>query len=92
MYEERELISLMLSVFALAFVLAQPRKLKSIPFSGFLTASFITLWMSWAFSFIEGFVWEPFFNFLQHGFSGLSAVLLAVWSGHVLLRKRAVGR
>lgn len=63
----------------MAFVLLQWSDFRRLPHARLLLGAFGALWASWGFSVIEVFFWETGFNFLQHLFSGMGGILLALW-------------
>ena len=79
MFQEREVFALLLSIGVLVFAVRQGDSLRQIPHWRTLLTSLAMMLASLACSVIEGVVWEPFFNFIQHFCGALSAVLLAVW-------------
>lgn len=79
MFQEREVITLILGVVVFVFALRQRELLCQIQSWPLLFTSFALMLTSLACSVIEGVGWEPFFNFIQHLCSALSALVLAVW-------------
>lgn len=77
--EEREVLSLMISCCVMVFVLFNWSKLKLLSHAKILLACFTALFASWTFSVVEDIIWKEELNFLQHLFSGISGILLAIW-------------
>ena len=75
------MLSLLLGSFVFVFGLIHWAKIKRLPKARWLAACFVTLYASWAFSVIEDLFWKERLNFLQHLFSGISGILLAIWLG-----------
>ena len=80
MLEDRECVSALLAVFAGIFILCIRKRIAGVPFHTLLFAAFACIACSWVLSVAEAFVWEEGLNFLQHLFSGLSGLLLALWA------------
>ncbi len=76
---ENEIVMLLIGVGVLIFILGSRRRLKSLPASNILIAGFYVLLASWTVTVLEGFFWEPFLNYIEHGCHAVSAVIVAVW-------------
>lgn len=85
MIEQRELLSLLIAAAVVVYLSLHSHRLRRVRHYRPLLASFLVLAASWFCSVIEGFFWEDGFNTLQHFFSGLSAILLAIWCRRVYL-------
>ncbi|MBW1705074.1 MAG: hypothetical protein JRJ86_07885 [Deltaproteobacteria bacterium] len=79
MAQENEIVMLLLGIGVLIFMLGNRQKIKLIPVSNVLIASFYTLIAGWVLTVIEGFIWQEFLNILEHFCYAGSSVLMAVW-------------
>ena len=79
MIEVSESVTWSLGVVVFIFALTQKRYLCRLPNYGYLAFSYTALLLSWTMTILEGFVLESLFNFLEHSFLLLSAILLAIW-------------
>ena len=92
MVEERELVSLLLStgVFVLAY--RNRKNLSYLTSFPLLFASVSVLVGAFVATVLEGILWSPAFNFIEHASYGLSSVFLAVWAWMSWMRPRREGR
>jgi hypothetical protein len=79
MFEQREVITLLLAAGVLAFIVIHRETLKSVPNWPVLFASFLFLFTSLACSVVEGMYWETLIDSIQHLCSGSSGVAMAIW-------------
>jgi hypothetical protein len=79
MVQENEIVMLLLGIGVLIFMLGNRQKIKLIPESNVLIASFYTLIAGWVFTVVEEFIWQESFNILEHFCYAGSSVLMAVW-------------
>ena len=87
MFEEREVISLLLAAGVMVFVGRQRELLRSVQNWPVLFLAFALLFASFAASVIEGVLWEMVLNWGQHLCSAASAVVLAIWCWMTFARK-----
>lgn len=82
MVQENEIIVWILAVGALIFfwIPVNRARLKPVPFRGCMYAIFVTLFIAWTATIIEGFLAPNFFNILEHAGYALSAVLAVYWT------------
>ena len=90
-----EIVMLLIGVGVLIFILGSRPRLKSLPASNILIAGFFMLLGSWIVTVLEGFFWESFLNYIDHGCYAVGSVLMAVWCWKVFgagnpTRKEAV--
>jgi uncharacterized membrane protein YvlD (DUF360 family) len=90
-----EIVMLLIGVGVLIFILGSRPRLKSLPASNILIAGFFMLLVSWIVTVLEGFFWESFLNYIDHGCYAVGSVLMAVWCWKVFgagnpTRKEAV--
>jgi uncharacterized BrkB/YihY/UPF0761 family membrane protein len=90
--EEREILSLVISLAVLVFAIANHRGLSEIPRHQLLFASFAALVAAWVLSVLEGFFLEDTLNLMQHILSAGSAIVLLVWCCLVLCPGRTRAR
>jgi hypothetical protein len=89
MFEQREVITLMLGVGVVLFVIRERQTLKSVRNWHLLLSAFLLLFLSLTCSVVEVLIWEPQINLLQHIASALSAIALAAWCWFTLARQEA---
>jgi hypothetical protein len=87
MFEEREVITLLLGVGVVIFVIRQRDVLRSVQNWPMLCLAFLLLFASLAASVIEVMIWEKVVNWLQHLCSSLSAIALAIWCWLTFVRR-----
>jgi hypothetical protein len=93
MFEEREVITLLLAIGVLVFIVFQQQTLRSVQNWPVLQTSFALLLASLACSVIEGVFAAPVYdllNALQHICSAASAIMLAVWCWLTFVRRRGM--
>ncbi len=79
MIQENELILLLLGVGVLIFLMTNASQLRRIPEFRLLVASYVTLFLGWAFTVLEGLLWSRLINFMEHLCYAVSSVVLALW-------------
>jgi hypothetical protein len=79
MVEEIEVVTLLLGVAVLALVIYRREQIKPLRFYQLLVLSFIILFCGWLFTVVETFIWEDFFNLLEHLCYSASSIVLAIW-------------
>ena len=79
MVEEIEVVTLLLGVAVLALVIYRREQIKPIRFYQLLVLSFVILFCGWLFTVVETFIWEDFFNLLEHLCYSASSIVLAIW-------------
>ena len=84
-FSPHEVIVFLISVGVLAFVLSNLRRLRATPGWPLLFAAWLSLMAGWTATIVEGLLWNPFFNALEHLCYISSNVLVLVWC----LRRRA---
>ncbi|MGB2807522.1 MAG: hypothetical protein WBC22_07270 [Sedimentisphaerales bacterium] len=89
---ENEVVMLLIGVGVLIFILGSRPRLKSLPASNILFASFYMLLVSWILTVLEGFFWEEILNYIEHACHAVSAVIVAVWCWKVFGRGRETGK
>jgi len=89
---ENEVVMLLIGVGVLIFILGSRTRLKSLPGSNILIAAFCMLLGSWILTVLEGFFWEPFLNYLDHGCYAVGSILVALWCWKVFGRGRPIGK
>jgi hypothetical protein len=91
MFEEREVITLLLGVGVAVFIVQQIDLIRSVQHWRLLLTAFGLLFVSLACSVIEEFFLNALLNFTQHLCSALSAVSMAAWCAKTF-RKAEVSR
>jgi len=79
MLAENELVSLFLGLGVLLFFLANLGRVREIKGYSLMMGGYLAYLSSMIFTILEGFAWEPGFNFLEHLGYLVSAVFLAAW-------------
>jgi len=79
MFQENEIIMLLLGIGVLIFIFANRSRLKSLPASQLLFAGFGALLAGWVLTVLEGFFWGEALNLIEHVCYAASAVLMAGW-------------
>ena len=80
MFQQNEVITLLLGLGASVFLAAYWRRLEGFPAKGLFAGSYAALLMGWVFTVAEGFVFPRLLNVLEHVCYALSSGLLAVWA------------
>lgn len=88
MFQERELMPLVVIGALTVFILINRKKIRLVPEFHWLAGAFFAHAASLTFSVLEDFALANFFNLLQHACAALTAILLAVWCWLVLARRR----
>jgi hypothetical protein len=90
MLYENEVLMFLLGLGVLIFLLSNRGQLKSIPSIKMLFLGFLALLLAWAFTILEGCFLKNLFNYLEHAFYALSAILVAIWSWKVFSGKEEI--
>ena len=88
MFQENELVMLLLGVGVLVFTLGNRFRLKRLPASKILCAGFYMLSAGWILTVLEGFFWKGVLNYLEHMCCAGSSLLVAVWCWKVFGSKK----
>lgn len=91
MVQENEIIVLILIVGVMVFVLVNHQRLKRLPAWRLLVVAFCLLLARSILTVLEGFLWEPVLNSLEHACYTASVVLVAVWCWKALGREEGIG-
>ena len=84
MFQENEIVMLVLGAGVLVFILWKRTRLKRIPASKVLISGFCVLLAGWVATVLEGVLWGSYLNVLDHLCYAGSSVLLAIWCGMAL--------
>lgn len=87
-----ELIALLAGTALLLFALAARARLRRVPRAGLLVASFLTLYLGWAATVAEGFVWPFALDLVEHLAGAAGALSLAAWCWQLGAPARRRGR
>ncbi len=90
MFQENEIVMLLLGVGVLILFLVNRIRLKRVPASKILIAGFYILLTGWAMTVLEGFFWEDFLNYFEHVCYSGSSLLVFIWSWKVFGGKNGV--
>ena len=82
---------LLLGVGVLIFTIRNRAGLKRLPSYGILMAAFYILLVTWSATVLEGFIWNRFFNLLEHAGLAASSVLTAIWCWKAFTGKKKAG-
>jgi hypothetical protein len=88
MFQENELVMLLLGVGVLVFTLGNRFRLKRLPASKILCTGFYMLLAGWILTVLEGFCWKGVLNYLEHMCYAGSSLLMAVWCWKVFGSKK----
>ncbi len=88
MYQENEILTLVLGIFVAIFIIYYNSQTKDLPFRKYLLAAYYLLLWGWFCTVAEGFVWYSFFNYSEHISYALGSVFLFIWSLKITLAKR----
>ena len=86
MFQEYEIVALILGLVALLVVLFNYKRLDSMPAKNILITGLGMFLISWFFTNLEAFIWSRIFNITEHISHSLGGVLLAVWCWRVFIR------
>ena len=89
MIRSSEVIVMLLGMGLMAFVLYQRRQLARLPNRSILFLSLLAILAGWFFTNLESVVWGELVNLLEHLCYAANAVLMAVWCGLLLRRRRS---
>jgi hypothetical protein len=79
MFQENEVVMLVLGIGVLLFIVKNLEQVKRIFLWKILIGSYYILLSGWFFTVIEGFFLEYYFNLLEHICYAVSTVMVAVW-------------
>jgi hypothetical protein len=88
MFQENELVMLLLGVGVLIFTMGNRFTLKRLPASKILCTGFYMLLAGWILTVLEGFFWKGVLNYLEHMCYAGSSLLMAVWCWKVFGGKK----
>ena len=87
-FQQNEIVMLLLGVGVLIFTIKNREGLKRLPAYGILMTAFYLLPVTWIATVLEGFIWNTFFNLLEHAGLAASSVLTAIWYWRVFTDKK----
>ncbi len=79
MYQQNEIVMLLLGVGVLIFAIRNRKGLKRLPSCIILMTAFYLLLVTWLATVLEGFIWNTFFNLVEHVGLAASSVLTTIW-------------
>lgn len=88
MFQENELIHLLISVGILIFVIIYWKELAGFYHIRLLIAAFLFLLASGIFTLMEGVFWYGFFNGLEHLCDLLRTVVILIWGSLLVLPEK----
>ena len=86
MFEEQELLILILGIGLLVYASFKRSDLASIPYSGIIAVAYLSMLISWALSVLEGYYYPYLLNILEHITCMIGSLLLAIWAWFVLAK------
>jgi len=89
--QQNEVVMLLLGVGVLIFTLKNHAGLGRLPASGLLMTAFYLLLLTSIATVLEGFIWNTFFNLLEHTGLAVSSVLTAIWCWKAFTGKKNKG-
>ena len=90
-FQQNEIVMLLLGVGVLIFTIRNRAGLKRLPAYGILMTAFYLLLVTWTATVLEGFIWNSFFNLLEHTTLAASSVLTAIWCWKAFADKKKTG-
>jgi len=79
MYQESEILTLVLSSLILIFILFYKSHTKIIPYSHYFLSAYFILLLAYFCTVLESFLWYSFFHYTEHISYALSFILLSIW-------------
>ncbi|MFO8062169.1 MAG: hypothetical protein R6U31_04505 [bacterium] len=79
MIEESEILSIIIYLLIILIILLYRKRFSLLKYKGVLLSAVIIFFIANIFTIMEGFVWETYFNILEHFFYMAGAVTLLVW-------------
>jgi hypothetical protein len=79
MFQENEIVMLVIGLGTLMFIYFNHHQLKRLPSSGLLLGSFYVFSTGWLFTVLEGFFLGNVLNYLEHISYAASSILLVIW-------------
>jgi len=89
--QPNEIVMLLIGVGVLIFTIRNRVDLKRLPAWGILMTAFGLLLATWFATVLEGFIWYPFFNLLEHAGFAASSVLTSIWCWKAFTGKNKEG-
>ena len=77
--QQNEIVMLLLGVGVFTFTIKNRVGLKRLPAHAILMTAFYILLTTWFATVLEGFIWNTFFNLVEHVGFAASSVLTAIW-------------
>ena len=90
MIQQNEIVMLLLGVGVLIFTIRNRSGLKRLPAHRILMVAFYLLFATWVATVLEGFIWNTFFNLVEHAGLAASSVLTAIWCWKIFTGKKKV--
>ena len=87
MFEENEVVMLLIGFGVFLFGLLQRQQLRHLTRASLLATSYCFLLLAWISTVAEGFVFPVALNLLEHLSYALSACLLCIWTFALLMEK-----
>jgi hypothetical protein len=84
MFQENEVVMVILGFGTLLFIFSNRHQLKRLPSSATLLSSFFVLCLGWILTVLESFFFGDVLNLLEHASYAASSILLAIWCWQVL--------
>ena len=91
MIQQNEIVMLLLGMGVWIFTIRNQVGLKRLPASEILMTAFYLLLVAWTATVLEGFIWNSFFNLLEHAGLAASSVLTTIWCWKAFTGKKKVG-
>lgn len=86
-----EIAMLLLGIGVWIFTMSNRADLKRLPSFGILMAVFHLLLATWIATVLEGFIWNGFFNLIEHVGLAASSILTAFWCWKVFIGEGKAG-
>ncbi len=90
MYQDNEIIMLILGLSVFIFVIIRRHEVIRIPVAGPLMASFAVLVAAYLFTVLEGPFYPRLFNLIEHICYAVSSILLAVYAYIAFFRRKGL--
>ena len=84
MFQENEIVMVILGSGILLFIYSNRHPLKRIPSWGTLLSSFFVLYFGWLLTIMESLFFGDLLNLLEHISYATSSILLAIWCWQAL--------
>ena len=89
--QQNEVVMLLLGVCVLIFTIKNRAGLSRLPARGILMTAFYLLLVTWSATVLESFIWNSFFNLLEHAGLAVSSVLTCIWCWKTFTEKENTG-